>query len=94
MVSSTPRPLYSQERDSVPILHEAGWALGPVWTGEENLAPTGILSADRSARSESLSRIIIIIIIIIIISQRIVFLLFNTKEYVEWTIELPLHLCF
>jgi len=26
------------------MLHEAGWAPGPVWTGAENLAPTGIQS--------------------------------------------------
>ena len=24
------------------ILQEAGWAPGPVWTGTENLVPTGI----------------------------------------------------
>jgi hypothetical protein len=28
--------------DPVPIAYEAGWAPGPVWTGAENLAPTGI----------------------------------------------------
>ena len=28
----------------VPILQEAGWAPGLVWTGAENLAPTGIRS--------------------------------------------------
>jgi hypothetical protein len=33
-----------------------GWALGPVWTGSENLALTGIRSSDRPARSESLYR--------------------------------------
>jgi hypothetical protein len=26
-------------KDPVPIAQEAGWASGPVWTGEENLAP-------------------------------------------------------
>ena len=40
MVNSTPRPLYPRERDLVHIVQEAGWAPGPVWTGEENLAPT------------------------------------------------------
>ena len=25
----------------VPIVQEAGWAPGPVWTGAENLAPLG-----------------------------------------------------
>jgi len=38
-------------KDPVPIVQEAGWAPGPVWTGEENLAPTGIRSPDRQARS-------------------------------------------
>ena len=35
-------------------MQEAGWAPGPVWTGAENLAPTGIRSPDRAARSQSL----------------------------------------
>ena len=26
-------------KDAVPIVQEAGWAPGPVWTGAENLAP-------------------------------------------------------
>ena len=34
-----------------------GGALGPVWAGAENLAPTGIRSPDRPARSQSLYRI-------------------------------------
>jgi len=33
---------------------EAWWAPGPVWTGAENLAPNGIRSPDRPARSHSL----------------------------------------
>jgi hypothetical protein len=36
---------------------EAGWAPGPVWTGAENLGPTGIRSPDRPARSESQYRL-------------------------------------
>jgi hypothetical protein len=36
----------------VPIVQEAGWAPGPVWTGAESLAPTGIRSTDRPARSQ------------------------------------------
>jgi hypothetical protein len=43
--------LYHQLRDPVPIVQEAGWAPGPVWTAAENLAPTGIRSPDRQARS-------------------------------------------
>ena len=31
-------------KDPVPIVQEAGWAPGPVWTGAENLGPTGIPS--------------------------------------------------
>jgi hypothetical protein len=33
------------------------WVPGPVWTGVGNLAPTGIRSRDRPARSESLYRL-------------------------------------
>jgi hypothetical protein len=45
------------ERDPVPVVQEAGWAPGPVWTAAENLALTGIRSPDRPARSESLYRL-------------------------------------
>ena len=41
-------------KDPVPIVEEAGWTPGPVWTDAENLALTGIRSPDRPARSESL----------------------------------------
>jgi hypothetical protein len=44
-------------KDPVPIVQEAGWAPGPVWTGAQNLAPTGIGSPDRPARSQSLYRL-------------------------------------
>ena len=44
-------------KDPVPIVQEAGWATGPVWTGAENLAHTGIRSPDRPARSQSLYRL-------------------------------------
>ena len=43
--------------ETVPIVQEVGWALGPIWTGAENLAANGIRSADRPARPESLSRL-------------------------------------
>ena len=36
MVSSTPRPHFTHGKDPVPILQEAGWAPGPVWTVENN----------------------------------------------------------
>ena len=55
---SAPRPgRFTPGKDPVPIVQEAGWAPGPVWTGVENLAPTGIRSPDRPARSESLYRL-------------------------------------
>jgi hypothetical protein len=43
--------------NTVPIVQDAGWTPGSVWTGIENLAPTGIRSPDRPARSESLYRL-------------------------------------
>ena len=33
VVSSTPRPHITPEKDPVPILQEAGWVPRPVWTG-------------------------------------------------------------
>ena len=57
VVSVTPRPLFTPGKDSVPIVQEAGWAPGPVLTGAENLAPTGIRSPDRPARSQLLYRL-------------------------------------
>jgi len=32
VVSSTPRPHFTPGKDPVPVLQEAGWARGPVWT--------------------------------------------------------------
>jgi len=55
--SVTPRPLFTPGKDTVPIVQEAGWAPGPVWTCAENLVPTGIRSPDRPARSQSLYRL-------------------------------------
>jgi hypothetical protein len=56
-VSVTPRPLFTPGKDRVPIVQEAGWDPGPVCTGAENLAPTGIGSVDRPVRSQSLYRL-------------------------------------
>ena len=56
-VSVTSRPLFTPGKDPVPIVQEAGWAPGPVWTGAENLASTGIRSPDRPAHSQSLDRL-------------------------------------
>ena len=39
-------------KEPIPIVQEAGWAPGLVWTGEENLTATGIPFAQYLARSE------------------------------------------
>ena len=52
-----PRPHLTLGKDPIPIVKEAGWASGPVWTGAENLAPTGIRSPERPARRQSLYRL-------------------------------------
>ena len=56
-VSITPRPLFTPGKDPVLIVQEVGWAPGPVWTCAEDLAPIGIRSPDRPARSQSLYRL-------------------------------------
>jgi hypothetical protein len=45
---------FTPGKDPVPIVQEAGWAQVPVWTGEENLAPTGIRTPDCPAHSKLL----------------------------------------
>ena len=50
MVSSTPRPHFTPGKDLVPILQEAGWAPGPVWTGGKS-RPSRDLILDRPACS-------------------------------------------
>jgi hypothetical protein len=55
VINATPQPLYLREGNPASILQKAGWAPAPVWRGAETLTPTGIRSADRTARSESLS---------------------------------------
>jgi hypothetical protein len=52
-VKARPPPLYSRERGPLPIVEGAGWAPGPVCTGAENPAATGIQSPDRPAPSVS-----------------------------------------
>jgi hypothetical protein len=56
-VSVTPRPLFIPRKDTLPIGQKAGWAPGLVGKGAGNLAPTGIRSPDRPARSQSLYRL-------------------------------------
>ena len=56
VVSSMPRPHFTPGEDTVPILQEAGWVPGPVWTSE-NSRPYRDSIPDRPARSQSLYRL-------------------------------------
>jgi len=56
VINATPW-LFFPGKNPVPTIYEARWDAEPVWTGAENLAPTGIRSTDRPARSESLYRL-------------------------------------
>jgi len=56
VVSSTLRPHFTPRKDPVPILQEAGWAPGPVWTGGKS-RPHRDSTPDRPARSQSLYRL-------------------------------------
>ena len=51
VVSSMPRLHINPEKDPVPILQNAGWAPGPVWTGEKS-SPHRDPIPDRSARGQ------------------------------------------
>ena len=53
VISSTPRPHFTPGKDLVPILQEAGWASGPVWTGGK-CRPHWDSIPDRPARSQLL----------------------------------------
>jgi hypothetical protein len=53
---TVPAALYHRKKP-VPIVQEAVWATETVWTGVENIAPTGIRSPDRPACSQSLYRL-------------------------------------
>jgi len=52
-----PRLLFAPRKDPVPIVQEVGRAPGPVWTGAENFAPTGIQTPDHLDHSQSLYRL-------------------------------------
>ena len=53
---SAARPGHTPGKDPVPILQEAGWAPGPVWTGGKS-RPYRDSIPDRPARSQSLYRL-------------------------------------
>jgi hypothetical protein len=48
---------FTPGNNPLPPVSQAGWATGPVWTGMENLSPTGIRSPDRPVHSQSLHRL-------------------------------------
>ena len=57
VVLSKPRSVrFILDKNPVPIVQEAGWAPGPVWT-ERKVSPTAIRSPDRPAHSQSLYRL-------------------------------------
>ena len=56
VVSSTLRPHFSHGKGPVPIVQEAGWAPGPVWTSGKS-RPHRDSIPDRQARSQSLYRL-------------------------------------
>ena len=56
VVSSTPRSHFTPGKEPVPILQEAEWTPGPVWTGGRS-RPHRDSIPDRPARSQSLYRL-------------------------------------
>jgi len=56
VVSSTHRLHFTPGKEPVPILQEAGWAPGPVWSGGKS-RPHRDSIPDRPARSQSLYRL-------------------------------------
>jgi len=50
VVSSTPRPHFTPGKDPAPIVQEAGWAPGSVWTGGKSRSHRDSIP-DRPARS-------------------------------------------
>ena len=94
MVSSTPRPHFTPGKDPVPILQEAGWAPGPVWTGGKS-RPHRDSIPNRQARSSVAiptelpgPHFIKFHILPKSITQRII----RTMNYVELVL-LPTHIC-
>ena len=55
-LAAPPGRSLSPGKKTVPILQEAGWAPGPVWTGEKSRSYRDWMP-DRPARSQSLYRL-------------------------------------
>jgi len=53
VISSTPQSHFTLRKDPVPILQDAGWAPGPVWTGGKSRLHRDAIP-DRPDRSQSL----------------------------------------
>jgi len=54
--SSTPQPQFTPGKDPVPVLQEAGWVSGPIWTGGKS-RPHRDSIPYRPSRSQSLYRL-------------------------------------
>ena len=54
VVNAATRPLFSREKDPIPVCQDSWWGSGPVWTGTENLAAAEVGAQDLPARSDSL----------------------------------------
>jgi hypothetical protein len=57
VINATLRSLYPPGKVPVPIVQEAWWAPGPIWTVAEYLAPNGFRSLDLVARGDSVYRL-------------------------------------
>lgn len=42
MVTATPQPIYTRERELVPTVKEAWWAPRPIWTCTQNVTRIGV----------------------------------------------------
>ena len=89
VVSSTPRPHFTPGKDPVPIVHEAGWAPGPVWTGGKS-SPHRNSIVDRPVRSQSLYRLSYPIYIYIYIYMEEEFILYKRVTLVVASREIGL----
>ena len=56
VVSSTLRPNFTRGKNPVPIVHEAGWLPGSVWTGGKSRRHRDSIP-DRPARNQSLTKL-------------------------------------
>jgi hypothetical protein len=69
VVNATPRPLYLRETNPVPIVYEAGWTPGPVWTGAKNLVSPGFdprtlqLVAGRYTNCAILAHLVVVVVV-------------------------------